>query len=329
MDFTLMTREDASIGYPTSVPPSLARYKVPGAREVYGTGEFGTVLFYEQSGVSFSIWSKSYLMKQSTYLGATPQGPLFQLYFAISRDMRYQQKGLGKIVFPEGQFNILYTPAVQHQQFFDKGRKYCVYEIHFDRSYLEKLVPYFSFMPEFLMKAELGFPCLLNPVHAHITPAMMTALHNMLHCPYTGEVKKEYLEALWTKTLLQAVTRLAPVKHTAHEVKLQPYELNKLRETWEYLLHNLDNPGTLMDLSHTIGLNDFKLKKGFKQLYGVTIFEFLIQARMEKARQLLQETDMTVHAVAIAVGYKNISSFTVAYKKKFGLLPSEVRRYGA
>lgn len=271
MDFILMTREDASINYPASVPPSLARYKVPGAREVYGAGEFGTILFYEQSGSHFSIWSKNYLMKQSTYLGATPQGPLFQLYFAVSYDIRYQQKGLGRIVFPEGQFNILYTPAVLHQQYFDKGRKYCVYEIHFDRSYLENLVPYFSFLPEFLMKAELGSPCLLNPVHAHITPAMMTAFHNMLHCSYTGEVKKQYLEALWTKILLQAVTRLAPVKHTTQEVKLQPYELNKLRETWEYLLHNLDNPGTLMDLSHIIGLNDFKLKKGFKQLYGVKI----------------------------------------------------------
>jgi AraC-like DNA-binding protein len=93
-------------------------------------------------------------------------------------------------------------------------------------------------------------------------------------------------------------------------------------------LHNLDQPGTLLDLSHTIGLNDFKLKRGFKQLYGVTIFEFLIQARMEKARQLLQNADMTVHAVAIAVGYKNISSFTVAYKKKFGQLPSEVKNKG-
>jgi len=325
MDFILLTKESAEINYSASVPSSLARYKVPGARELYATGEFGSLLFYEQRGAGFSIWYKYYFMKQSTFLSAIIPEPLFQLYFPENRAMRYQQKGLGKVLFPEGQFNILYTPATQYQQQFEKGKKYCIYEIHFDRSYLENLAAYFSFMPEFLMKADLGLPATLNTIHAHVTPRMMADLHHMLHSPYTGDVKVAYLEALWTKVLLQAVTRLTPARNMMHEVRLQPHELNKLKEAWQYLLHNLDHPGTVKELSYTIGLNDFKLKKGFKQLYGVTIFEFLIQARMEKARQLLQETDMTVHAVAIAVGYRNISSFTVAYKKKFGLLPSAVR----
>jgi AraC family transcriptional regulator, transcriptional activator of the genes for pyochelin and ferripyochelin receptors len=325
MDFTLMTRENTEIVYSPVIPASLARFNVPGARELYAAGDFGSLLFYEQAGPDFSIWYKYFFMKQSTWLNTVANVPLFQLYFAVNRTMRFQQRGLAKTRLPEGQFNIMYTPAVQRQTWFDKGKKYMVYDIHFPRSYLEKLMPYFSLVPEFLMKAELGFPCLLNPVHAHITPGMMAILNNMLYCDYTGDVKNSYLQALLSKLLLQAITRLTPAKVPVNEIKLQPYELNKLREAWEYLLHNMDRPGTVIDLSHVIGLNDFKLKKGFKQLYGITIFEFLLEARMEKARRLLQETDMTVHAVAIVVGYKNISSFTVAFKKKFGLLPSAAR----
>src|SRR5689334_14708159 len=108
MDFILTTRDDVGLNYLPSVPSSLARYKIPGAREVYGAGEFGAVLFYEQAGIDLSVWSKSYIIKQTTFLNATPPQSLFQLYFAVSRGMRYLQKGLGKIVFPEGQFNILY-----------------------------------------------------------------------------------------------------------------------------------------------------------------------------------------------------------------------------
>lgn len=325
MDFTLLTRENTPIVYSPVIPPTLARFSVPGARELYATGDFGTLLFYEQAGPDFSLWYKCYFMKQSTYLSAAGNAPLFQLYFAVNRTLRFQQHGMGKTRLPEGQFNILYAPAVQHQTWFDKGKKYLVYDIHFPRSYLEKLMPYFSQLPEFLIKAELGFPCQLSAVHAHITPDMMTTLHNMHYCNYTGDVKSAYLQALLSRLLLQAVTRLTLAKIPVNEIRLQPYELTKLREAWEYLLRHIDHPGTVIDLSHAIGLNDFKLKKGFKQLYGITIFEFLLEARMEKARRLLLETDMTVHAVAISVGYKNISSFTVAFKKKFGVLPSEVQ----
>lgn len=325
MDFNLLTRENTTVAYSPVIPPSLARYSVPGAKELYATGDFGSLLFYEQAGPDFGLWYKSYFIKQSTYLNAVADGPLFQLCFSVNRTLRFQQNGMGKMRLPEGQFNILYAPTVQTQTWFEKGKKYMVYDIHFSRTYLEKLAPYFSLVGEFLLKAELGFSCQLSPTHAHITPDMMTILQNMHYCYYHGDVKMAYLQALLSKLLLQALTRLTLVKVPVNEIKLQPYELSKLREAWEYLLHHIEHPGTVIDLSHAIGLNDFKLKKGFKQLYGVTIFEFLLEARMEKARRLLQETTMTVHAVAISVGYKNISSFTVAFKKKFGILPSEVQ----
>ncbi|NII27258.1 helix-turn-helix transcriptional regulator [Pseudoflavitalea sp. X16] len=325
MNLILLTRENTEVTWSSAIPPSFARFSVPEAREGYATGDFGSLLFSEQAGPDFSCWHKAYFMKQSTWLFATADVPLFQLVVAMNRTMRFQQRGTAKVRLPEGQFNILYAPAAHNQIWFEKGKKYMIYDLHFSRSYLEKLMPHFSLVQEFLVKTELGFSCLLNSIHAHVTPEMMDILHNMLHCPYTGDVKSTYLQALLSKLLLLAVTRLTPIRVPVNEIKLQPYELAKLREAWEYLLQHLDRPGTVIALSHAIGLNDFKLKKGFKQLYGITIFEFLLEARMEKARRLLQETDMTVHAVAIGVGYKNISSFTVAFKKKFGILPSEVR----
>ena len=88
----------------------------------------------------------------------------------------------------------------------------------------------------------------------------------------------------------------------------------------------MDNPCTLVELSHKVGINDFKLKKGFKQLYGTTVYEFLVDARMEKAKLLLLETETSIHEIAFVTGYKNLSSFITAFKKKMGYSPGSYKR---
>lgn len=328
MDFTLLTRENEPIAFSLVIPPSLARFCMPGTRDLFATGDFGTLFFCEQSTPDFSLWHKCYFMKQSTTLSAVADAPLFQLCVAVNRPLRFQRQGMGKIKLAEGQFNIFYFPVVNTQASFDKSKKYIVYEVHLSYSSLAQLTPHFPLLIEFLAKADKGVPCQLSPVNAHVTPDMMGLLHDMHYCSYSEEVKTVYLQTLLSKLLMQALIRLSLVKVPVNEVKLQPYELAKLREAWDYLLNHIEHPGSVADLAHAIGLNEIKLKRGFKQLYGITIFEFLVEARMEKARRLLLETDMMVHAVAISVGYKNISSFTVAFKNKFGQLPSEVQGSG-
>jgi AraC-like DNA-binding protein len=86
---------------------------------------------------------------------------------------------------------------------------------------------------------------------------------------------------------------------------------------------NLQAPCSLIELAHKVGLNDFKLKKGFREIYGTTVFGYLADLRMEKAKEMLQTAQYTVSEVAHEVGYKNAHHFTAAFKKKFGQLPSK------
>jgi len=89
---------------------------------------------------------------------------------------------------------------------------------------------------------------------------------------------------------------------------------------------NLQNPCSLIELAHKVGLNDFKLKKGFREVLGTTVFGYLNDLRMKKADTLLKEGKL-VKDVAYEVGYKNAHHFTVAFKKKFGYLPSKVSNF--
>ncbi|MEM1369543.1 MAG: AraC family transcriptional regulator, partial [Cyanobacteria bacterium P01_H01_bin.15] len=83
---------------------------------------------------------------------------------------------------------------------------------------------------------------------------------------------------------------------------------------------------SLIELARLAGINDCKLKLGFRQVFGTTVFGYLHDCRMERSRQLLDAGEMTVAEAAQSVGYVNRSHFAIAFRKKFGLNPSIYRR---
>lgn len=92
----------------------------------------------------------------------------------------------------------------------------------------------------------------------------------------------------------------------------------------ECLLADLSAPPTIAELALETGLNQLKLKKGFKQLFGYSIYAFFLKHRMERAKELLHDNSVT--DTAIMLGYSNISHFSNAFRKQFSVLPSEMKR---
>ncbi|ETT74504.1 AraC family transcriptional regulator [Paenibacillus sp. FSL R7-277] len=100
----------------------------------------------------------------------------------------------------------------------------------------------------------------------------------------------------------------------------------RVGEARRIILQQMDNPPSLLQLSRMVGLNDYKLKVGFKEMYGNTIFGYLREKRMEQALKLLQAGKSNVIEVSCAVGYSNPSHFAEAFRKKFGVNPSALLR---
>lgn len=77
-----------------------------------------------------------------------------------------------------------------------------------------------------------------------------------------------------------------------------------------------------MELAREIGINDHKLKVGFRQVFKTTVFGYLHDQRIERSRQLLESGEMTVTGAASAVGFANRGHFAAAFRRKFGINPS-------
>ena len=155
-----------------------------------------------------------------------------------------------------------------------------------------------------------------------ITPAMRSPLEQIFNCPFHGKTKQIYLESKCLELVALKLEQLKEIdKRTGSPCSLNLDDVDRIHHAKSILTASLDNPPSLMELARQVSLNDYKLKSGFRQVFGTTVFGYLHQYRMEVARQLLAEQRMNVKEVARTVGYANQSRFAVAFRKQFGMNP--------
>lgn len=155
-----------------------------------------------------------------------------------------------------------------------------------------------------------------------ITPDMQVILHQMLQCPHQGAIKQMYLEG---KVLELAALQFAQFteadKLSRSEPLLNRDDIDRLHHAKEILITQFNHPPSILSLARQVGLNDFKLKQGFRQAFGTTVFGYLRNYRLEQARLLLLEGELSVQQVSRAIGYTHSGYFAKAFKQKFGVSP--------
>lgn len=161
----------------------------------------------------------------------------------------------------------------------------------------------------------------LDPIA--ITPAMQTALWQMLQCPYQGLTRSLYLEAKSIELIALYIESFQTESSLRPPVSRD--DRDRLQFAREILLQRLADPPSLVELARLVGLNDYKLKAGFRQVFGTTVFGYLRQQRLEQARQLLQAQEISVTEAAAAVGYSSQGHFAAAFRKQFGINPKDLR----
>nr|WP_239057730.1 AraC family transcriptional regulator [Pseudodesulfovibrio sp. JC047] len=97
--------------------------------------------------------------------------------------------------------------------------------------------------------------------------------------------------------------------------------MQRIHHASHYLVQDLENPPSLVQLATFAGLNEKKLKLGFRQIFGTSVFGFFREHRLQKAHTILREGNRNVTETAYAVGFQSLSHFSRAFKKRFGILP--------
>ncbi len=152
----------------------------------------------------------------------------------------------------------------------------------------------------------------------NITPSMSVVLYQIMNFNLHSSVKKLYYKAKVYELLSLLFNKPEGTTDESCPFKTDEEETMKIKQAKDILLKNMEEPPTLQELADEIGLNIKKLKQGFKQVYGDTVYGFLFDYKMEYARKLLDSGTYNVNEVGNRIGYSTASHFIAAFKKKFG-----------
>lgn len=157
-----------------------------------------------------------------------------------------------------------------------------------------------------------------------LTPKLARAAQMIIDArfEFPRPLRGRYIEAVGTEILCEILA-----DHMHRDMKdrsgsrLSARDMNRIFEARDYLADHFVQPPRVGDLARVVGLNQTKLKSGFKELVGTTIYGFVLQKRMERAAELLLEGKISVSEIAYEVGYNYPANFSSAFKHYHGTLP--------
>lgn len=169
-----------------------------------------------------------------------------------------------------------------------------------------------------------GSPGQFRYCQLSLSSRMFDLASRLVDNPYTGALALIHTEAITLELLCAAVAEFS----AARDVPLEPYsehDLHCLHMARTLLMKQLSPVPTIRHVARAAGMNETSLKRGFKAVFGETVFDFSVRCRMEHALTLLCEHRLPVARVAEAVGYSHQTSFATAFRRHFGLCPKDTR----
>ncbi len=157
----------------------------------------------------------------------------------------------------------------------------------------------------------------------NVSPSMAIVLNQLINYSLHPSIQELYFKGKSYELLSLYFNRPADVDIEQCPFLVDEDNVQKIKRAKQIIIGRMDNPPTLSELSEEIGLSLNKLKEGFKQIYGDSVFSFLFDYKMEVARQLLETGSHNVNEVGLKVGYSTASHFISAFKKKFGTTPKK------
>ncbi|WP_282030286.1 helix-turn-helix transcriptional regulator [Winogradskyella eximia] len=156
-----------------------------------------------------------------------------------------------------------------------------------------------------------------------ISPSIAVVLNQMISFNLNSSIKSLYFKGKAYELLSLFFNRSEDADIEQCPFLVDEVNVAKLKKAKDIIIANMAEPPTLQELADDIGLSLKKLKEGFKQIYGDSVFSFLFDYKMEVARKLLETGDYNVNEVGLKVGYSTGSHFIAAFKKKFGTTPKK------
>ncbi len=224
---------------------------------------------------------------------------------------------------PAGEFNLFYFPSAPFQIKLNASQGNLLvisFDIHHWFSWLPREDEYRKQIQQAIL---LKTPVSIFSNNQKLFGSLKSIIQDIRQNAFTGAYLEQYINAKILELMVCVVQPPAMVTHPT--IDLPDEEVEKMYKAKSIILSNISQPCSIITLAQQVGTNECYLKRNFKKVFGDTVYQYMQQERMEKAKNMLLNTNQKIAAIAKSIGYKNASHFSVAYKKHYGVLPNQER----
>jgi AraC-like DNA-binding protein len=249
--------------------------------------------------------------------------PFICLFFQIKGGTTFIDQQIFKM--PEKHHSLNYLPSLESQYTVDKHMHLQDFSIKINPEALaDKLLRTDMLEDSWQRMVEDKQPYITFDASKKMNPIIWDTLLQLLHCPYSGALGHTYKDLLVQMLFIHQVMCFNENNKTLPllDNKLHKRDVEVLHAIKHYLdQHYLDDL-SLEAIVKEFGINTFKLKYGFKKLFGTPVMKFIDDKKMAYAKQLLLDSHTEVIEVAEKLGYNHYNNFSAAFKRKFGHSPA-------
>jgi AraC-like DNA-binding protein len=171
-----------------------------------------------------------------------------------------------------------------------------------------------------------GKSVLLTDQWGAVDPPIQQVVYQIINSHYSGDLQQLFLLSKSIELLVLCAESCHLAMNKKQEFVRTPADKEKVIAVRDLINQRLSDPPSLTQIARSVGLNEYKLKRGFKETFNTTVFGYLTEQRLLLAHQYLLDTQKTAAEISFELGYSTPQHFNNVFKKRFGLTPDSVRK---
>lgn len=223
---------------------------------------------------------------------------------------------------------IYFTPSESDVEiFFEKNIAYRNFDIYVESDYFHQFIAETQLVDSFIDEVDQNNFVRLVEAGIPLSSQMLHILQEMKSYSKTGILRQYFMKGrimILLQLLFESINH--ENKQMDTESCYREADANVFYAIQDFITQNTSEFYTIEQLAIKFGINQYKLKKGFKEISGMGLFQFATKVHIQKAISLLKTTDLSIKEIAFRTGYSSPSSFSVAFKKQCGVAPIQLRK---
>lgn len=291
--------------------------------------DFGSARFREISFEGFVIGYGDMQIFQRLHVEAQEAQQRIGTHFMLQGEITSRIAGVADhIKTSSRQYNMVYLPNLDESMLLERQSAMKIFGLSFTSEKFMQLATdnNGSVLDKFAEKVESRKPMYFDR-GMYITPRMMKVIEEVHTCHFKGGLKKLFLQSKAIELLALQCEQVEQEERKNHKAsKVSNSDEERIYHARDLLIASSQEPPSLNELARKAGLNEFKLKNGFKKVFDNTVFGYLSDYRLDQAREMVREGGKSCTDIADELGYSSLQHFSNAFRKKFGISPREAKR---